>query len=660
MGIATDIVIIVIAALVGGFFANLLKQPLIIGYLLVGVLIGPYTPGIHVSNTHDIEMLAEIGVALLLFALGLQFSLKELKPVRKIALIGTPIQLILTIAYGYLIGQLFGWEWKPSLWLGALISLSSTMVVLKTMMSRGLMGTLSSRVMIGILIVQDIAIVPLMIILPQLNDLRAGAAVLGLAALKAALFLILMIFLGTKLIPRLVRYIVSWNSREFFLLTVTAIGLGVGYGTHLFGLPFAFGAFVAGMVLSQSDYVHQALADIIPLRDIFGLLFFTSAGMLLNPAFLLSHLQMVVVVILLVLLGKGVIFWILSRLFGYGNVIPIAVGLSLCQVGEFSFVLARVGLNSGSIDTELYSIILNTAVVTMFLTPLLATLTVPLYNLKKSWFKTDALQTVNLPQSGFRDHVIIVGIGQVGRTITGILHRLKQDFVAVELDNRKLEEAKVEGIPVIYGDASQSLVLEAAQVSDARLLIITIDSAPVSNSIVNQVRNLHPQLTVVARATSVDHMLELHRRGVYEVVQPELEASLELTRQALLHLNISLRKVHDFADVVRKELYAPLYSTDEYYRTISQLKTASRGLDLHWVSIPKASHIIGSAIGALRIRSETGVTIVAVIREGQFHSNPGPEFEFERNDLVGLIGEFQQLQAFKVFMEPAAEGEGDA
>jgi len=273
MGIAADIVIIVLASLIGGLVAKLFRQPLILGYILAGVFIGPHTGGITVSNVQDIEKLAEIGVALLLFALGLEFSLRELKPVRKIALLGTPLQILLSIGFGFAIGSWQGWDGRTSLWFGALISLSSTMVILKTLMSQGWMGTLSSRVMIGMLIVQDLAVVPLMIVLPQLNASETGLPLLALSIFKAAVFLVLMIFLGTQLIPWLLRRIARWNSRELFLLSVIALGLGIGYGTYLFGLSFAFGAFIAGMVLSESDYGHQALSEIVPLRDIFSLSF---------------------------------------------------------------------------------------------------------------------------------------------------------------------------------------------------------------------------------------------------------------------------------------------------------------------------------------------------------------------------------------------------
>ena len=316
MGIAADIVVIVVAALVGGLIAQRLKQPLILGYILAGVLVGPHTGGISISDSHDIELLAEIGVALLLFALGLEFSLKELQPVRKVALIGTPIQILLTMAFGYAIGRFFGWERDAALWFGGLISLSSTMVVLKTLMNQGILGTLSSRVMIGMLIVQDLAIVPMMIVLPQLKNPAAGLPILGVAAVKATIFLVLMVVVGTRLIPWVMKRVAGWNSRELFTLAITAMGLGIGYGTFLFGLSFAFGAFVAGMILSESDYGHQALSDIIPLRDIFGLLFFTSVGMLLDPAFLLSHFGQVLAIVALVIVAKATIFATITRAFG--------------------------------------------------------------------------------------------------------------------------------------------------------------------------------------------------------------------------------------------------------------------------------------------------------------------------------------------------------
>ena len=652
MGIAADIAIIVVAGLIGGLIAQQLRQPLILGYILAGVMVGPFTGGVTVSEIHDIELLAEIGVALLLFALGLEFSLKELRPVRNIALIGTPIQILLSMALGFGIGQMLGWEWSASLWFGGMIALSSTMVILKTLMSQGRLGTLSSRVMIGMLIVQDLAVVPLMIILPQLNRPGAGLSVLGWAALKATLFLVLMILVGTRVIPRLMARIAAWNSRELFLLAITAIGLGIGYATYLFGLSFAFGAFVAGMVLSESDYSHQALSDIIPLRDLFGLLFFVSVGMLLDPAFLIANLGTILLVVLMIAVGKGLIFSALSSLFGYGNVVPLAVGLGLFQVGEFSFVLARVGLSTNSITNDLYALTLTTAIMTMIVTPFVSGLTAPLYALRKRWFKHEPLQTINLPKTGLYGHVVVAGGGRVGQYVAQVLQRLELAFVIIELDYRRVEQAKEASFPVIYGDAAQKIVLEAARVKDACLILVTTPAITTTQSIVDQVRLLNSAVHIVARAEDVEQMQALHEHGVYEVVQPEFEAGLEITRQTLLHLNIPATEIQKFTDAIRHELYAPLYQTHNKYQTVAQLQNAVRLLELTWLTLPPDSPLVGRTIQELKIRSQTGVSVVGVMRDGELYPNPEADYQFTIGDLVAVMGNSEQLAAFQAMVMP--------
>ncbi|HOX94156.1 MAG TPA: cation:proton antiporter [Syntrophales bacterium] len=560
MGIAGDIVIIVVAALAGGLVARALKQPLIIGYILAGVAVGPYTGGVTVSDVLNIEKMAEIGVALLLFALGLEFSFRELKPVRNIAIIGTPIQIVLTTAYGFAIGRMLGWEWVPSLWFGALISLSSTMVILKTLENLGMLGTLSSRVMIGVLIIQDLAVVPMLIILPQLSAPGAGLPALAVSALKAAIFLAIVIVLGTRIMPRIMKTIADWNSRELFLVATTAIGLGIGYGTYLFGLSFAFGAYAAGMLLSESEYGYQALSDIIPLRDVFSLIFFTSIGMLLDPQCLLQNIGMCLLLVLVVMVGKGIIFAFLSRAFRYRNIIPLAMGLGLSQVGEFSFVLGRVGVDTHSISSDFYALILNTTVVTMVLTPVLAGLTAPAYSFFGRWFRPTPLQPLHFPKRDLKDHLVIAGGGRVGRYVAGILHRLGTAFLIIEWNSRRVDELKALGFPVLFGDAGQEIILEAAEVGKARLLLITTPVTLISQVIVTHAKKLNPTIEIIARAEGIEEMKGLHARGVALVVQPEFEASLEFARQALLNLDIPVEEIDRYTDEVRDELYRPIYS----------------------------------------------------------------------------------------------------
>ncbi len=646
MGIAGDIIIIVVAAFFGGLIAQQFKQPLIIGYIAAGVLVGPHTGGITVSGIHEIEMLAEIGIALLLFALGLEFSFKELKPVRKIAVIGTPIQILLTITLGIAIGRFLEWSWIQSLWFGALISLSSTMVLLKTLESQGRIGTLSSRVMIGMLIIQDLAIVPMMIILPQLNDPKAGLPILGIAAVKAIIFLSGIVLIGTRIIPYIMKTIANWNSRELFLLATTAMGLGIGYGTWLFGLSFAFGAFMAGMLLSESDFGHQALSDIMPLRDIFSLLFFTSVGMLFDPEFLILNYKIVFMLVGLVMVGKGIIFASISKIFGYGNVIPLATAFGLSQAGEFSFVLARVGINSVSISMEFYSLILTTVIITMFLTPFISGLTAPLYTFWNKWTKPFIHQTMNLPEQGLKNHLIIAGGGRVGWHIADVLSRMDVCFVMIEYDSRQVTKLKEKGFPIIFGDASQPVILQAANVEKARLLLVTTPANIVSNAIVDQVKKMHSNLHIVTRSQSLDQMKSFQEKGVYHIVQPEFEAGLEFTRQALLHLDLPVDRIYQFTDEVRHEHYRPLYKLDGNYKALSQLQNSARLFQLTWITISPNSEFVGLSIEQSAIRKKTGVTIAGILRKGKLISNPGPDFILALDDSVGVIGKRDQLGLF--------------
>ena len=638
MGIATDLILLVVSAFFSGLVMQRLGQPLILGYILTGIAFSPYTGGFALTSVHEIELLAEIGVALLLFALGLEFSLKDLKPVKKIALIGAPVQILLTILMGYGIGQYMGWDAKTSLWFGALISLSSTMVLLKTLMNQGWLGTLSSKVMVGILIVQDLAVVPLIVLLPMMNNPELGWISLEIAILKTIIFLAGMIMFGTRLLPSIMRMIAHLGSRELFLLAITAIGLGVGYLTYLVGLSFAFGAFVAGMVLSESDYGHQALSDIIPVRDLFGLLFFVSVGMLLNPEFLMNHWQQILILVLIISLGKGLIFALLTRIFKYGNVVPLAVGLGLFQVGEFSFVLAQIGVSTNSISHELYSLVLTTAIITMFLTPLISGQTARLYALHRRLFKHEPLDSINFPKTGFRNHVIIIGGGRVGFRIAQVLKRLNVPLLIIELDQHRVDRAKHAFIPVIYGNACHEVVLEAAETKLARLLIITSPEILIAQTIVQRVRKVNAEIQVVARAPGIEFLEEFKKLNISDVVIPEFEAGLEMARKALVHLHIPAAKIQHYTESLRQDLFASFLSENEEEKIMEQIQKAEHQYDLQWMLIKKGSQLVGITIGEAEIRTKTNSSVVGVIRDDILEDNPDANFRFQLNDRVAIIG----------------------
>ncbi|MFZ5760663.1 MAG: cation:proton antiporter [Thermodesulfobacteriota bacterium] len=651
MGVAADIVIIVVAALLGALLAQALRQPLILGYILAGIVVGPHTGGVTIGDIHEIELLAEIGVALLLFALGLEFSLSELHSVRNIALFGTPVQILLTIVFGYFLGRYLGWPTTSALWFGAMISLSSTMVTLKTLMSRELVGTLSCRVMIGMLIVQDLAVIPMMIILPQLSNPEAGLPLLVVAAVKSVAFLMVMLYFGRKVLPWLLGHVARWNSRELFILSITAIGLGVGYATYLVGLSFAFGAFVAGMVLSESDYGHQALSDIIPLRDIFGLLFFTSVGMLLDPVFLIQNWEKILALVLVIAACKGSLFSLLARLFGYINIVPIAIGLGLFQVGEFAFVLARVSLEAKAITPDMYSLILAVSVLSMVLTPFASSLAAPLYAIKKQLIRSDAPHMENIPFAGLQDHVVIVGGGRVGQHIARILTQLGLPFAIIEMNHQRMLECKAAKFPVIFGDMSHETVGRVAKIDRATLLLITTPSVTTAQAIVQQALRVRPQLHIIARADGVEQIRALYESGVYMAVLPEMEAGLEIARQALLHLAVPVTVIQQYTDAVRQHLYAPIYQVQDGHELLAKFDNIKNMLEISWVTVPQESPLVNQSIEAVAVRSRTGASIVAIIHDKTFHSNPKAEYAFHPGDMVAVVGNQQERNAFKRLVE---------
>jgi CPA2 family monovalent cation:H+ antiporter-2 len=558
LGIAGDIAIITVAALLGGLLAHRLRLPVLLGYIFAGILVGPNTGGPTVVHIEDVEVLADIGVALLLFTVGLEFPVERLAPVRRIALIGTPIQLLATIVFGFGLGRLLGWDWQSSLWFGCLSALSSTMVVLKLLADRGLMGTLSSRVMTAILIIQDLAVIPMLILLPAVGDLDQGLTKLGVALVSASFFVAAMFFLGSKFLPWLMARVASWRSRELFMITVMALGLGIGYASYRLGLSFAFGAFLAGMVLSRSEFSHQALSEIIPLRDLFTMLFFVSVGMMLEPAYLRQHWGVILFLVAAVFLGKTLIFSAITRVFGYVNIMPAAVGLSMFQVGEFAFVLARVGFQGKVLSADIYLTILSVAALTMALTPFTAGLAPPLYAWWRRRLGGKVRTSFDTPTEGLEDHVVLIGYGRIGRFLASALRGQGPRILVLEEHPDRARAARQSGYSVIAGDASSEVLLEAAGLERARLLILTIPDPLNSLLTLQRIRHLNSDLKVLARASCIEHMEELAHHGVEAAFVPELEAGLELLYESLVEIGLTAPDAQEMLHQVRLQHYAPM------------------------------------------------------------------------------------------------------
>jgi len=659
MGIAADIILIVVAGLFGGLLAHRLGQPVLVGYILAGVVVGPYTPGPTVGDRHEIELLAEIGVALLLFALGLEVSFKDLKPVRTVALIGGPIQIVLTILFGFGLAKgVLGWETVPAVWFGAIIALSSTMVVLKTLMAQGVMETLASRVMIGLLIVQDLAVAPLLIGLPKLSRPASALAELGASAVQATLFLAAMFYLGARVMPWLLRVIVRWRSRELFLVAIMAIGIGVGYGTYLFGLSFAFGAFVAGMVLSESDFSHQALSDVIPLRDVFGLLFFASAGMLLDPRILLESPATALGVVAAVMAGKALIFGLLARSFGYVNAAPWIVGLGLAQVGEFAFVLARLGAGSGALDDEAYSFALTVTLTSMVVSPLLSRCALPIDRaLRRMRPRKEVMRAFNLPGPALTGHVVIVGYGRIGHTAAEVLEGIEESFLVIEFDHEEAEHAARHGFRTVWGDASRQEVLEAAGLKQARLLLVAVSDARTATMIVEQARRICPTTPIVARAGYREHLEQLRESGAQVVVQPEFEAGLEMVRQVMRSCQAAPGEVERFSARMRERMYGALGESSpdgDVSRMVAEIHAASPELRIEWIDLAPEGPASGRSLRELNIRARTGASVVALTSTEHTDSNPGPDSRLPASGRVAVLGTRGELEAVRRLLDNPA------
>ena len=650
MGIAADIVLILVAGLLGGLLAHRLRQPLLLGYILAGILVGPHAFLPDLVDPHNIELLAEIGVALLLFALGLEVSFRDLAPVRKVALIGCPIQLVSTAVFGYFLATSWvGLDHRSALWFGAVLSVSSTMVVLKTLVAHGTLGTLASRVMIGMLIVQDLAVVPMLILLPGLGDVQGSLTSLGLAALKAVGFLAAMVFLGTRGMPALLRMVARWKSRELFLLTVVVLGVGVGYGTYLFGLSFAFGAFIAGMVLSESEFSHQALQDVIPLRDVFGLLFFASVGMLFDPAYLVREWALVLPVVAVVLGGKALIFGLVTRAFGYIHAAPFVVAFGLSQVGEFSFLIAREGVKTGALSSDVYSLAITVTLLSMISTPLLLRGAVPLHQLYRRFRpRRDSSPVVPLAPVGWHDHVVVVGYGRTGRTAVEVMKRTQVPFVVLDDDHSRIEDCMQAGGPAIWGDATGEAVLEAAGVSRCRMMLITIPDPTTIRQVVISAQRLQPDVAIVARAVFRENLDELRALGVQSVVQPEFEAGLEMVRQLLARVDVPPEEILRFSDAVHREVYEPFLESAEVdhpsagLRSLRSLRRLHDEIETEWVVLPDGSPVAGTTLASSNVRQRSGASVVAVERGGELFVNPKPDFELRSGDRLGVFGTAEQ------------------
>jgi K+:H+ antiporter len=557
-----DLVVALGAAFLGGVIAQRLGLPVILGYIVAGVAISPNTPGL-VADRHSVELLANLGVAFLMFALGVEFSFAELQRVRRIGLVAGGLQIPLTILLGTLAGQAAGWSIQASLLLGGAFAISSSIVALKLLMGRGEAGSPQAGIALGLGVVQDLSLVPMIALLPVLSGEGGNLlAELTKSLGTAILALVLVIVLGTRLVPRLLYAVARTESRELFLLTVVLIALGTALASEEAGLSLALGAFLAGLVVSESEFDSQVLADVIPLRDLFATLFFVSVGMLLDPAFLLDHVALVLALIATLVIGKLLITGGALLFAKVDHRTATFAAILLAQMGEFSFVLAGVGQHDGVIDEDQYGLILAVALGSIVLLPLmlgagprLATVAERLPGVST---REHVLEGPEPAGEAPRDHVVILGYGRVGAVLGNALERRILGFTVIELNPAVVRDLRVQGIHAYYGDAGSDALLMRAGIDSAKTLVVATPDLVTAQAAIRHAKRLNPDIVVIARATAANEVEVLQAAGADEVAQPEFEAGMELLRHVLERHGVSPAELAMILDDRREAFYEPV------------------------------------------------------------------------------------------------------
>jgi K+:H+ antiporter len=636
----TDLAFVFLAAVIGGSAAWALRQPLILGYVFGGLLISPFTPGPSVSDPRSFDLFAEIGVVLLMFSIGLEFSVRDLLRVKWVALLGGPLGVLLFIAMGTGVGVLMGWGALTGLVIGMVISVSSTMVLARLLLDRGELHSRHGRIMMGLSLVEDLAAVALMVLLPTLGQLGPGRALAIAVALgKAALILLPFFYLISRVIPPLMTQMARMRNPELFLLVALAIGLGTAALTQAVGLSLALGAFLAGLLISESDYAHETLARLLPLRDTFGALFFVTVGGLIDPRTVLENLPLLGVLVALVVVGKAVIRALVLWLSGQPLPTAVLVGVGLAQIGEFSFVLVQVARDAGHVDAAFYNATLAASLLTILVNAALVRVGPGWLGRLRLWLRARPAPSPPAPAPPAPDHhVVLCGFGRVGSAIGEALDSFELSYVVLETDADIIRGLRERKVPCIFGDATHRRVLERAGTARASLVVVALPEIDRANLVVQRVRTLNREAPVLVRAHDPSALEPLRRAGATEVIQPEVEAAATLIRHALRRLSLPQERVIAYLERFH---HAMLLNTDTGMPTREHLP---RIADLTLGPGALADQSLREA----RIRERLGVTVVAVTRpQGPVVVNPSAETILRAGDRVRVFGLPEQIEAFR-------------
>lgn len=654
--------VILIASALVVFFLHKVKVPPLVGFLLAGVISGPY--GVElVSDTHSVEMLAEIGVILLLFTIGIEFSMNKLVRMRKAVLVGGGVQVLLTIGLTAVATYAMTGNSNSSIFFGFLIALSSTAIVLKMLADRGETDSPYGRMMVGILIFQDLCVVPLMLLTPALSGEVIDFLEISLKMGKAVLIIIAVLLSARWLVPGLLHQVVHTRSRELFITTIILLCFGIALITARFGLSLALGAFLAGLIISESEYSHQATSDILPFKESFIGLFFVSVGMLMDVSYIAENGLKVAIAVTLIFMLKVFTGIFSSLVAGAPLRTSVHAGLGLAQVGEFSFVLGIAGKSAGLITEDLYQIFISSSVVTMILTAFIlkgahsfSEWITSRRLLRKVVKITYSAESESYPEKR-HDHVIIIGFGLNGRNLARVLKEAGIPYVVLEMNSETVREMSKKGEPIYFGDGVSSEILHKMGILRSRLLVVAISDPASTRKIVAIARHENPDLYIIVRTRYLAEVDDLRALGADEVIPEEFETSIEIFSRVLLQYHFPNNVILEMSNQIRSGNYDALRSVELPRRHLFDRCEWLPDMEIEGYRVPAGSFLVERSIADLEVRKRTGVTIIAVRRGAKVHTNPGPEFRLQEDDIILFTGAGEDMkESLKYFKGVVAGG----
>jgi CPA2 family monovalent cation:H+ antiporter-2 len=641
--IIKDIVIILLVSIPIIYLFKKINVPSIVGFLIAGIIIGPHG-FMLISETEHIEVMAEVGVILLLFTIGLEVSFQRLMKMKRLLLIAGAPQIILTIIFSGLIFYLFNINIKRSIFLGMLVSLSSTAIVLKLLSDKNQLESPHGRISMGILIFQDLAVVPMFLLLPVLS-VSESASLPDVARQLAFAFAAIAVIIVTakNLIPKILFQLAKLQMREVFTVGTILFLLGTAYLTHLLGLSFALGAFIAGLILSESDLSHQVTAEILPLKDVFNSIFFVSIGLLLDINFVIHYPAEMTAVAAGIILLKSFIIIIIVKFIKFPLRVAVLTGLILSQIGEFSFVLIQAGRSFNLIETDVYNSFLASSIFTMIAAPFLFEIT-PLIAHKFGKFESIGDRSEK-KEKELSDHVIIAGFGLNGKNLARVLKETGINYLAVELNPETIRSEKEKGENIIYGDITREEILHTSNIDKANIIVFAISDPSSTKIALKLSKKLNPSIYAVVRTKYINEIDELTALGADSVIPEEFETSLQIFSKVLERYHIPVNVIMRQVALLRGEAYSLMRTeTPDINSFVHLNEILAAGLtETYYVNEDNIHK--GKTLRELNLRAKTDTTVIAIVRNGKTISNPTSIEQIHAKDTLVITGTHKSVDA---------------